>query len=447
MQYASEKQYPVDLSHFNINGRVFGALGAPEDSDQATVFHVKMETEIGRENPIRLKLPVVLPAMAKLNWQDYFAGAALAGVLAVIGEGAVDKDPGLVCENGKVKHCQLLKDMIGAFRTHSHGYGEIILQTNCDDDLRGVAEYAVAECGATAIEFKFGQSAKGIQAMGIVGSLEEAIRQKQAGNLILPDPEDPQVQKEYSAGKGPHFRAYGRLPMWTEEYLTQRIAQLRSLGVKNVFFKMAGYDPQDMEKVLRIAAKAQVDMVTFDGAGGGSGNSPCKMMNEWCYPTIHMESELYTICRRLEKEGIELPDIAVTGGIATEDQMFKVLAFGAPYVTVVGIGRAAMAAAMTAKKVGELIEQGTVPKQYEKYGSTVQEIFADLRELRSVYGERADQMAPGAVGVFSYLNRLHLGMRQFLALNRKFHVGYIGREDIFPLTYEAKDLLAGTYLK
>ena len=138
-QYGSEKQYPVDLSHFNINGRVFGALGAPECSEEATVFHVKMETEIGRRNPIRLKLPVVLPAMAKLAWPEYFGGAAMAGVLAVIGEGAVDKDPDLVCENARVKKCQLLKDMIGAFRRYDHGYGQIILQINCDDDLRGVA--------------------------------------------------------------------------------------------------------------------------------------------------------------------------------------------------------------------------------------------------------------------------------------------------------------------
>ncbi len=447
MQYASEKVYPVDLSHFNINGRVFGALGAPEESGEATVFHVKMETEIGRFHPIKLKLPVVLPAMAKLNWQDYFAGAAMAGVLAVIGEGAIDKDPGLVCENAKVRECQLLKDMLGAFKKHYHGYGEIVLQVNCDDDIRGVAEYAIRECGATAIEFKFGQSAKGIQAMGIVGSLEEALKKKAAGSLILPDPEDPAVQKEYLAGRGPHFRDYNRLPMWNEEYLVRRANELRELGAKNIFFKMAGYDPQDLEKVLRIAVAAGVDLVTFDGAGGGSGNSPVKMMNEWCYPTIQMEMELYSICRRLEKVGLELPDIAVTGGIASEDQMFKTLAFGAPYVTVVGIGRAAMAAAMSAKKVGELIAEGKVPAQYEKFGSTIPEIFADLRELRSVYGEEADRFPAGSIGVFSYLNKLHLGMRQFLALNRKFDVAYIGREDILPLTYEAKDLLDGSYLK
>lgn len=60
----------------------------------------------------------------------------------------------------RLKECQLLKDMIGAFRKYDHGYGQIILQVNCDDDIRGVAEYGLTECGATAIEFKFGQSAK-----------------------------------------------------------------------------------------------------------------------------------------------------------------------------------------------------------------------------------------------------------------------------------------------
>ena len=446
-QYGSEKIYPVDYSHFNINGRVFGAMGAPEHSEEATVYHVKMETEIGREDPIKLKMPVILPAMAKLDWQDYFAGAAMAGVLCVIGEGAVDKDPGLVVENGKVANCQLLKDMIGAFRKYEHGYGDIILQCNCDDDLKGVAEYGITQCGATSIEFKFGQSAKGIQAMGIVGSLEEALQKKKNGALILPDPEEPAVQEEYKAGRGVPFRDYNRLPMWDEEYLVGRINSLRELGARNIFFKMAGYDPQDMEKVLRIACAAGVDMVTFDGAGGGSGNSPVKMMNEWCYPTVQMEMEVHSICCRLEKEGLDLPDIAITGGIASEDQVFKALAFGAPYVTVVGIGRAAMAAAMSAKKVGEMIAAGEVPEMYRKFGSTVPEIFADLRELRTVYGDEADSFPTGAIGVFSYLNKIHLGVRQFLALNRKFDVAFAGRDDLIPLTYEARDLLRGTYLK
>lgn len=53
-QIASEKVYPVDYSHFNINGRSFGAMGAPLDADRATIYHVGLEREIGTLNPVKL---------------------------------------------------------------------------------------------------------------------------------------------------------------------------------------------------------------------------------------------------------------------------------------------------------------------------------------------------------------------------------------------------------
>lgn len=88
-QFASEKDYPLDFSHFNINGRVFGALGCAEDANEATFPKVNISTTFGINNKIKLKAPIILPAMAKLNWKDYYAGAALAGVLVVIGEEVV----------------------------------------------------------------------------------------------------------------------------------------------------------------------------------------------------------------------------------------------------------------------------------------------------------------------------------------------------------------------
>ena len=110
-QIASEKVYPVDYSHFNINGRAFGAMGAPLDADRATIYHVGLEQEIGTLNPVKLALPIILPALIKLNWPDYFGGAAMAGVNAVIGEGAVSKDPTLAYENGKVVHAPKLREV------------------------------------------------------------------------------------------------------------------------------------------------------------------------------------------------------------------------------------------------------------------------------------------------------------------------------------------------
>ncbi len=446
-QIASEKTYPVDYSHFNINGRVFGAVGAPLDADKATIYHVNLETEIGTLNPVKLAMPILLPALIKLNWPDYFGGAAMAGVNAVIGEGAVSKDPTLRYENGKVVHAPKLREMLDAFNRYDRGYGQIVLQVNYDDDAQGVPDYAIRECGAKAIEFKFGQSAKGTQPANLVGSLEDALKKREQGFLVLPDPLDPAVQDAYRRRACPAFHTYGRLPLWSEEYLLGRIDQLRDMGMTNVYFKMAGFDPEDLEHILRLASKAQVDMVTFDGAGGGSGYSPCKMMNEWCLPTVAMESILYGILKKLRTEELPLPHVAITGGFTTEDQIYKALALGAPFVSAVGVCRAGMAAAMSAKKIGELIKAGKVPPELARYGNTVDELFSDLPELRGLYGERADTFSTGAIGVYSYLNRLAYGLRHFAALNRKFDVKYIERRDIFPLTRDALDLLNGTWMK
>ncbi|MGB5822763.1 MAG: glutamate synthase-related protein [Proteocatella sp.] len=446
-QIASEKNYPIDYSHFNINGRVFGAMGAPEDPDKANIYHVNLETSVGKRNPVKLKLPIILPALIKMNWQDYFGGAAMAGVLAVIGESAVSKDSELRYENGKVVHAPKLKEFLGSFQKYYNGYGQIILQNNYDDDLQGVSDYAIKECGAQAIEFKFGQSAKGTQPAVRLKTLEEAIKKQEDGFLVYPDPSDPMVQDAYQKKASPAFYTYGRLPMWKKDYLVERIEYLRSIGMKNVYFKMAGFDPEDLEHALRLAIDCDVDLVTFDGAGGGSGYSPCRMMNEWCWPTVSMGSILVEILKKLEAEGLELPNVAITGGIVMEDQVYKALALGAPYISIVGICRGAMAAAMSSKKVGEMIKEGNVPKAYAKYGTTIDDIFLDLPELRGLYGEAADSFSPGAVGVYSYLNRISFGLKHFAALNRKFSVAHISKRDVFPLTRDAKDVYDGVWMK
>lgn len=444
-QVASEKVMPIDFSHFNINGRVFGAMGAEPDSDEATIFNVKLERTIGRDNPVKLAMPVILPALIKLDWEDYFAGAAMAGVNCVIGESSAGKDPAAVYENGKIVKFDKLTEILDTFRKYDRGYGQIILQCNPEDNAKGLPEFALTHAGATAIEFKFGQSAKGTQPAVRIKTLEEALAKQKAGALVRPDPSDPNIQKAYAKGACPNFFSYSRLPMYSEEYFISRVAELRELGLKNLYFKMAGYDTADMERVLCIAAACKADMVTFDGAGGGSGYSPCKMMNEWGYPAILIEAALVPICSRMEAEGITVPDIAITGGFHTEDQVYKALALGAPYVKTVGLCRSAMAAAMNGKKIGELLEAGTVPNHIAAYGTTKEEVFADLPELRWLYGERADTFPTGAIGVYSYLKRVAFGLQHFAALNRKFDMKYVDASDLIPLTPSAKEILSGTW--
>jgi hypothetical protein len=52
-QIASEKDYPIDFSHFNINGRVFGAREANENMGEATIFNVDLERTYGFIHPVR----------------------------------------------------------------------------------------------------------------------------------------------------------------------------------------------------------------------------------------------------------------------------------------------------------------------------------------------------------------------------------------------------------
>lgn len=440
-QIAGEKLYPLDWSHFNINGRVFGAKGTTADYENAEIYNVDLKTGYGRFNKVNLEMPVILPALIKLNWKDYFGGAAMAGVSCVIGEDSKSKDPDLVMKNGVVTDFPWIGKVLHSFNRYYRGSGQIILQCNVEDDMVKIPEVAIGKYGAKAIEFKFGQSAKGTQPVNRLKNIEAARKKKAMGFIVKPDPEDPSVQKAYEDEVCPNFYVYSRLPQWDEEFMDKRVAEVRSLGAENVTFKMAGYDPQDMERVLRMAVSAGVDMVTFDGAGGGSGYSPCHMMNEWGLPVVNMEAEIVRICRKLESQGLELPAITVTGGFATEDQLFKALAFGEGYITCIGVCRASMAAAMTAKSIGERICSGKVPAQYKNFGNSIEEIFGDLPDLRAIYGKEANDFSPGAIGVFSYLNKLAFGLQHFAALNRKFKLDYLDRRDLIPLTEEARGCL------
>lgn len=439
-QFASEKNYPLDFSHFNIDGKVFGTLGCDEDANEATYPKVDITSKFGVENQVNTKAPIILPAIAKLNWKDYYSGAALAGIPVVIGEDVIAKDKQLEIKDGKVVKSPLIEEMLSYFNRYNRGYGDIILQGNYDDEELGVLDYAIKELGVTSVELKFGQGSKGIQGMGRIENIDDALAFHKKGNLIHPDPSNPELAANYRNGIGRVFERIGKLPMWNEEILVNRVRELKELGAKRVCFKTGPFAPKDLVNILKIASKAGVDLVTFDAAGGGSGNSPSKMMNEWGIPTVYMETVLYSAIKKMKEKNYPMPQIAIAGGFATEDHVFKGLSLGAPYVDMIGIGRAAMTAAMVGKRVGRLIEEGVIPKDFQRFGSTKEEIFEGIRELRGIYGDEVDNMSTGAIGVYSYIDRISTGLRQLMALNRKFTLEHIDRGDIVPLTELAKNV-------
>jgi len=64
---ASQKDYPVDLSHFSIMGTAVGAVGIEEDSDKAIFPNVNLETRMGHDKGIKLRLPIVIGGLGSTN--------------------------------------------------------------------------------------------------------------------------------------------------------------------------------------------------------------------------------------------------------------------------------------------------------------------------------------------------------------------------------------------
>lgn len=88
--------------------------------------------------------------------------------------------------------------------------------------------------------------------------------------------------------------------------------------------------------------------------------------------------------------------------------------------------------------------EGNIPDYLKQYGNTIEEIYGDLPDLRAIYGKEANNFPPGAIGVFSYLNKIAFGLKHFAALNRKFNIDLLDRSDLIPLTREAHELLKGS---
>lgn len=449
---ASEKNYPVDYSHFSIMGTVAGAKGIEADSDKAIFPAVNIETEVGRDKGIRLKKPFIIPGIgstnvAKNNWEGLAVGSALAGTILTIGENVCGMDPEAVIENGKAVSTVDLERRVKLFKQwQREGYGAIVVQANVEDTRLGVHEYALSTLGVEAVELKWGQGAKDIGGEVKINNLKKAQLLKKRGYIVLPDPENPRVVEAFNKGSFKEFERHSRVGMVDIESFSRRVEELRAAGAKYVFLKTGAYRPADLARAIKYSSIAKIDLLTVDGAGGGTGMSPWRMMNEWGIPSVELHSLTHQYCRKLDEKGEYVPDIALAGGFTFEDQIFKGLALGSPYVKLIGMARAPLAAAMVGKTIGKKIKENMIPVYIERFGNSVEEIFVTAPELKEELGDRFDEVPPGALGLYTYYERLSQGLKQLMCGSRKFSLEYIDRGDIAALTKEAAEISGISYV-
>ncbi|HLK32148.1 MAG TPA: glutamate synthase-related protein [Terriglobales bacterium] len=443
---ASQKDYPVDLSHFTILGRATGAWGMEADSNRALFPNVDLEVTIGKAPGIRYKLPFTLGAMgstnvAKNNWPGLAAGAAITGTVISIGENVVGMDMESRFDNGKVISSADLEWRVKCFREwQQDGYGDVAVQGNVEDTMLGVQEYAISKLGVETVELKWGQGAKDIGGEVKIRDLAKAQELQKRGYVVLPNPSNHVVTDAFKRGSFHEFERHSRVGMVSKESFLARVEQLRKVGARHIFLKTGAYRPADLARAVKFASLAELDLLTVDAAGGGTGMSPWRMMNEWGVPGIELHSLLRQYLQQLQKKGAYIPSVAVAGGFTMEDQIFKGFALGAPYVSLIAMARAPLAAAMVAKTIGKAMEQQSLPIYIERFGTTVDEVFVTAPELRQKFGDRFSKLPVGAIGFYTYYQRLAQGLRQLMAGARKFGVKYIDRSDIAALTPEASSI-------
>jgi len=447
MTAGADKNYPLDYSHLNIQGYAVGAYGLPEGTepspDTALFPNVDTQTDYGWSKKVKMKIPIFTGALgstdiARKNWEHFAVGAAISGITLVCGENVCGVDPELKLDSkGKVAKSPEMDRRIEIYRKFYEGFGEILVQMNVEDTRLGVAEYVSSKHNLETIELKWGQGAKCIGGEIKVNSLERALELKNRGYVVQPDPTNLDVQIGFKEGAIKEFERHSRLGFVSRDGFFEEVDRLRDLGFKRITLKTGAYSMVELAMAIRFGADAKIDLLTIDGAPGGTGMSPWPMMNEWGIPTIYLQALAYEFCQKLSGRGAKVPDIAMAGGFSTEDGVFKAIAMGSPQVKAVCMGRALMIPAMVGKNIQKWLDAGELPKNISKYGSKAEEIFVSYEELKSKYGSEIKEIPMGAVGLYTYCQKFKTGLQQLMAGSRNFRISTISRKDLMSLTQEA----------
>jgi glutamate synthase domain-containing protein 2 len=452
----ADKDYPVDYSHLNIQGYGVGAEGMPEGvvpgPDTAVFAEVNTETEYGWDKKVRMKAPIFTGALgsteiARSNWEHFAVGAAISGVTLVCGENVCGIDPQLELDaSGKVKLSPEMDRRIETYKRYHDGYGEILVQMNVEDTGFGVAEYVHKKHNLNTIELKWGQGAKCIGGEIKVKSIERAKELKRRGYIVLPDPEHHEIEEAYRDGAIKEFERHSRLGFLDQDAFMAEVARLRAIGFERITLKTGAYSMKELAMALRWGADAKLDLITIDGAPGGTGMSPWPMMNEWGIPTFYLQSLANEFAEKLVARGIRVPDLAMGGGFSTEDGVYKALAMGAPHFKAVCMGRALMIPGMVGKNIGAWIEGHDLPKTVSKYGDSIEEIFVSYEDLKDKYGDEAIKLPLGAMGIYTFAQKMTIGLQQLMAGSRRWRLNTLKRSDVFSLTEEATKISGIPYV-
>jgi len=288
------KKVPISSGRSNKLGKISfeDLVFVPAQLNKRPVDYYREEisskTIVGKlsKKPIELETPIIIGAMSfgAVSKEAKIAlakASSLAGTIENTGEG------GMLPEEREFSKFLIFQYSTGRF---------------------GADEETIKK--ADAIEIKIGQGAKG----GMGGLLPAEKVTEEIAKI-----------RKIETGKDIHSPAY-HLDIKNVEDLRKKVEWLRELtkGVPIIIKLAAG----DIENDVKLAVKANPDIIAIDGMEGGTGAAPEVMLNEVGIPTIPALAEAREV---LDKLGAK-QELWIGGGLNKGRDFAKALALGADAV-------------------------------------------------------------------------------------------------------------------
>ncbi|MDH5644712.1 MAG: glutamate synthase-related protein, partial [Candidatus Heimdallarchaeota archaeon] len=270
-------------------------------------------------------LPLVQSSMGSPeDWNKVAIYSAIAcaneGLIYGIGEN-VASTWGYDMRKEKNQPC-LLERIHTYLNNRIDGYGGIVIQQNEEDahDELWNKLYSdpslneAIQAGLIAFEIKAGQGAKaGLGGEKIIDA-KTAIRMKQNGYTIIPDPELV-IQDHYERHSAPDIFTY--------EILKNRIKKLQNDYPRvKIWLKTGPY--RDLLEVIQLASETGIDCISIDSKEGGTGMAPSVALQ---HIGISMISCLQKI-RWARSKGIST-SILISGKLTDGSDLVKSMSLGA----------------------------------------------------------------------------------------------------------------------
>ena len=290
------KKVPISSGRSNKWGKISfkDLVFVPAQLNKRPVDYYREEiltkTIIGKNSkkPIELETPIVIGAMS-------FGALSKEAKIALAKASTLAKTMENAGEGGMLpEEREFSKFLIVQYSTGRFGITDEVLKK------------------ADAIEIKIGQGAKG----GMGGFLPREKVTEEIAKIR-------KVEKD----KDLHSPAY-HLDIKNIDDLRKKVEWLREIaGGTPIIIKLAA---GDIEKDVKLAAKANPDIIAIDGMEAGTGASPEVMLNEMGIPTLAALVKAREVLDKIEAK----QELWIGGGLNTGDNFAKCLALGADAVFV-----------------------------------------------------------------------------------------------------------------